>query len=508
MIIVDYPFAVFRLGLALGGLALLVWRLRAPSEQAERWARWSLVVLALVGVCSYYYFFQLGKPGGFDRRDTYHYYVATKYAPELGYFRLYECSLVALAEAGRPLVTPHRVRNLRTLEIEGIERALARKGECKAAFAAERWEQFRYDVSWFRTRIADKIWARMMLDHGYNAPPVWTALVRPISALVPVDGGWFPYVARIDRFLIGLSFVGVAWVFGIEAAALMALAWASCFLWRYSWAGDAYVRHIWFAALLAGICSLRKGAHLLSGALLMTSTLLRIFPGAFLVTYGAHALRKVWRSRSLPRPIGRFAASVVASAVILLGASVFAAGRGIAVLPEFAEKILPFASKKGFNKVGLPVLRYQLAELSNRARDVASEVAGGQPAPPHPAVSVILRLLQLGLLAALAVLLWRALPAALEWEAAVLGLTLIPLLTQPTNYYYPFVVTAALLSTRRPRIGLLLLGTCIAWSVNGLFFYMEFAEFVGASLIAIVFSFLLASEMARPPTLHSGARHP
>jgi hypothetical protein len=34
--------------------------------------------------------------------------------------------------------------------------------------------------------------------------------------------------------------------------------------------------------------------------------------------------------------------------------------------------------------------------------------------------------------------------------------------------------------------------------VNGLYFYQRFEEFVGASLIAVLFCFFVAWEMARP----------
>ena len=79
-----------------------------------------------------------------------------------------------------------------------------------------------------------------------------------------------------------------------------------------------------------------------------------------------------------------------------------------------------------------------------------------------------------------------------------MGFTLIPILSQPTNYYFPFVLSAALLATRRPRIGVILLLACIAWGLNGLYFYGEVGEFTLASLISVILSLLVVREMARP----------
>ncbi|MEO1935619.1 MAG: hypothetical protein ABGX04_12650, partial [Myxococcales bacterium] len=59
-------------------------------------------------------------------------------------------------------------------------------------------------------------------------------------------------------------------------------------------------------------------------------------------------------------------------------------------------------------------------------------------------------------------LFWRALRNTEDWEAAALGACLIPILTAPTNYYYSFFIPVALLASRRPTIGLVLLGAATA----------------------------------------------
>ena len=82
-------------------------------------------------------------------------------------------------------------------------------------------------------------------------------------------------------------------------------------------------------------------------------------------------------------------------------------------------------------------------------------------------------------------------------EAAAAGFTWIPVLTNPGCYYFSFVITAALLGRRRPRIALGLLAASLAWLLGGLAFYLQNAEYVLASAVALVFSVFVLLELRR-----------
>jgi hypothetical protein len=495
---IDVPMSLLRLGLAGAGLGVFAWgvrlRRRGRGDHLRRTRLAALAALGALSYASYYYFFQLHHVGGLDVEDVFTYYVASKYSPEVGYFGLYECSLAALVESGGARLDDlERVRDLRSLRVIAPREAWVRGRRCKEEeFSAERWEAFRRDVTWFRSRMSPSSFRHLMVDHGYQPSPVWTAMARPLSSLLGVDVHGPVILSRADRVVVLLAILGVAWGFGLEAASIVAIVWGTGFLWRYSWIGDNYLRQVWLAAALFGICLARRGRHAASGAVLTLSALLRVFPAVFV---GGHLLRSARRAlatRRLPEGARRFAAGAGVALGVLVVAGFAIPGRGLGVYAEFSEKISRFAEAPGLNKVGLPALAgFLLGETGERTGEA-----------PAWAVAAV-RGGQLALVAALLVLAWRALARAEPWEGAALGFVLVPFLTQPANYYYSLVLPAALLATRRPRIGLALFATTLLWGGAGLVYYggprsLDAREFATESLIAVLFCLFVAREMTLP----------
>jgi hypothetical protein len=491
----DHGFAVFRLGLLAGGLALFVWGWRArrrgetPAGRRRRLAL--LGILAATAFGSYFYFWRFAR---LHVQDTFHYYVGSKYFPELGYYGLYDCTLQALDDAGRAdlAALPH-VRNLGTMALEPPPRALARGPACKQGFSPERWREFAADVRWFQARVPGGGWAHVMEDHGYHPSPVWTLFGRPLASAIPVKGAGTRVLARLDPALVLGAFLFVGFTVGWETACLAAIVWGTGFLWRYSWIGDAFLRHLWLASSFVGLALLYRRRHAGAGACLATAALLRVFPAVFSAGWAVHALRELLRTRATSQAMRRFVAGSALAAAVLVAASVPVSGRGLAVWPEFADKITRFADQGAVNKMGLGVLAQALERALGGGARAGDRSAGSGALGLALGIGRIL-VVALGLLA-----FWRALAHAEDWEAAALGATLVPLLTDPTNYYFSFVLAALFLALRRPRIGVVLFLACIAWSLNGLVLYRQDVEFVGASLIALALSFAILVEMTRPP---------
>jgi hypothetical protein len=478
----DYEYGLVRTGILAVGLGLFAWGLRQRPRATGRAARVRVVLLVLTGVVaygSYYQFFQLLHAKGFRTTDNFHYYVGSKYFAELGYFGLYECGLHALQEHGQralaPLLTARRLTDMQLVPMSEILEAGA---ACPARFSPERWEEFGSDVVYFVESWPQWKYEAVWDDHGYHPSPIWSLLGGAIAERMPTsEASNTRFLARIDRWFVAAGLLAIGWAFGVEAAALAAIVWGTGHLWRYAFVGDAFLRHLWWASAIFGVCMLRRGWHAWSGGLLAFSSLLRIFPGAFPLAFGLGAARRLWQDRRLPDGAIGFAAGGLATGIALIGLTAAASGRGIEVFAEFADKISLFAAIPAANKMGLGVLAQWIF---------------GPDALAGSACVLALRLVFLALF-------WRALARARDWETAALGCALIPILTDPTNYYYSFVVLAACLAVRRPRIGLWLGAAALLWNLNGLINYRTYVEYAYASGIAVLFALATVLEMGRAP---------
>jgi len=144
---VDYRMNLIRTAILIAGFAVFACRFFRPLSGSEKLARLRLIlllILAATAYASYYQFFQHSHVRGFATTDNFHYYVGSKYFDELGYFGLYECSLVALAEGGLQLSDSSRgkARDLRSMELQPYS-AIKRNGvTCPERFGSARWAAF------------------------------------------------------------------------------------------------------------------------------------------------------------------------------------------------------------------------------------------------------------------------------------------------------------------------------------------------------------------------------
>ena len=473
----DYRASRVRTVIALAALVVFAWRPRGASPRLRRGA---LLLLAVGAYASYYQFFRFGHADGFATSDNFHYYVGSKYFPELGYFGLYECGLNALAERGVVLPGGARptARDLRSMEIWPAAFVHKHGEDCSERFTPERWRAFRADVGYFVEKWPPHIRNAVWSDHGYHPPPAWTLVGGTVGAVAPLERPVVVRVlARADRVLVAATLLFLAWAFGLEVACLAAVLWGTGHLWRYTWLGDAYLRHLWWIAALGGIGALRRARFASGGAALAVSALLRLFPGAFALGYLAGQLRAAMRERRLPPEAVRFVAGAALASIVVVALALVWIGQGAAPIVTFAAKIGAFTQTDATNEMGLGVAARFLVP--------GSAVGAG--------------LLRATAALAFLALFWRGLRDCEPWEAAAFGFALIPILTDPTNYYYSFFVAGTVLAARRPAVGVILLATGVLWGVNGLVFYRQYTEFPAASLIAVTAVTAVGVAMTRPP---------
>ena len=396
--------------------------------------------------------------------EIYHYYVGAKYFPELGYQRLYVCSAVAEAEdEGAPSLTDRRIRDLATNQIAVAAGVLADPAACREHFSEARWRSFRSDVRVFRERLG-ATWHDVLLDHGFNATPVWTLAGSLLANAIPATPTGIAALVACDFALIlgalALVFAG----FGFEAGCVAVIFFGGNAFSRYAWTGGAFLRYDWFFWSAAGVWALRRERPVLAGFALSYATLLRVFPGALLAGVGIQALGECVRERSLA-PLFRLRSLAIGIALglaLLLPASAAVTG-GLSAWREFAANSRKYLATEADNRLGLATLaayrhdRRAALTLDPLQADAYADWAASQTATLQHRSALVLAVQALFVL-----LVARASAGREAWVAAALGAGLLPIAFRMANYYYGLLCLGAALTVLHPGIGLGL--ASLAWT--------------------------------------------
>lgn len=404
--------------------------------------------------------------------ETYHYYVGAKYFRELGYTGLYRCTAVADAEAGRGAeVRARYARDLATNRIVAAGELLRDPALCKARFTPERWRAFRRDLRFFRGRLPRERWHRTQVDHGYNATPAWGLVGGLLASAGPATAAQILMLRLLDPLLLAATGGAIAWAFGWRTLCVALLFWGTNYPAQYGWIGGAYLRQLELAALLVGICCLRRARPASGGALLAVATLVRIFP---VVAFAGVGLRSLWacverRRPWLSRDHRRFAGAALATAAIGVALSSLAAG-GLSAWKDFAEHSRVLLDTPLRNHAGLrTLLAWDAAATADRLEDPRLDDPYARWKQVRQRTFAARRPLFLACVAAYGLLLAAAVRREPDWSATVLAVGLVPIALELTGYYWSVLVAYALLWERRRWIGAALCAlSASGWWIAGL----------------------------------------
>ncbi len=244
----------------------------------------TLACLALAATLVHVDFFHYHGPrGAVHWWEFYHYFVGTKYFPELGYTALYEASIVADAEDDA-LHAPQRelIRSMRTYRLEPRSAVLTRAATIKSTFTPARWRAFKADVAVFRNAAPVAWYASVPLqDHGLNATPPNVLLLGTLANwLARVDAhmfcSWFAW-GDIALFALGAWLLG-RWL-GPPSAFGILFFWAINPLNSYTMVGGAYLRQVYVTLCVLAIGALVRRRQLLASACLAAASALTVLPG-------------------------------------------------------------------------------------------------------------------------------------------------------------------------------------------------------------------------------------
>jgi hypothetical protein len=453
--------------------------------------------LAIVGLFSFLAWWNIGHYH-FDHYvhiwEHYHYITGAKY-PELRYKRLYQCTAVADVEDGyKKRVQDRKMRRIESDNRLGTsDEIIAHPEICKSLFPdPKRWEQFRTDIRFFRSRFSLDRWDESQNDHGYNATPVWAIMGRWISEHVELTWDNIVNLSVIDSVYLVIMWMVILWAFGWKAAAVAAVYWGCNFPARFYWNGGSYLRYDWQLWLLVGICFLRKRKPFFGGAALTYSTLLRVFPGFVVAALVLKAIGSMVRERRifLSGDHQRFAAGCIAALLVLMPMSGWATN-GLDAWPQFAENSAKHLKTALTNNMGLKtVMGYDFATRAIKMRNDKLDDPFQEWKDAKEHFYKTRTPLYIGMIVLFCMLLARAGDREEEdWVAACLGTGLIVMAAELTCYYYGFLMTYGLLWDRRKIPGILAAAlaafTCfiydfLAWNDD------HFAAMSLASVVVVV----------------------
>jgi hypothetical protein len=246
----------------------------------------------------------------------------------------------------------------------------------------------------------------------------------------------------VDVALLAGFFAAVAWAFGGRTLLVALTYFCVIFGANFNWTGGSFLRYLWLFGVGVGVCCLHRRRDAAAGALFALAAVLRVFPATFAVPIVAKGLALAWRRRELPRRQAVFAASFVATAAVLVGATALLP-RGFDHWREFRGQMELYVANISPNVVGLTqILAYQGGEREVTQGELDALKARRQRIHNRQLVLIFLPLL--------------AVAARLSRFSTDLGTVALalPLLLASVNlgsYYQVFLVVLVLWQRRSPR---------------------------------------------------------
>jgi len=428
--------------LAGGGLAVLLIGLWVERTGRRRGVTVALLTLALAA-----WFLGSGRliPSALAGErvlpwNQFHYYLGSKYLPEVGWFGLYRSVLAAddawLAAGGDPdrgYAAADRARDMLTDHLAPRADIVARHDP--TAWTPERFAQLGEDSRWLQAHMRPDQVGRVIKDLGYNPAPPWTILGR-VGGAVPLGSPLYGLICASDALALIAVALALGWAFGPRPAAV-AVLWLMTVPLNHARLVGAFSNYDWLVALVVGVAAWHRGRPALSAVGWAWAAMTRVFPGVL-------ALPLLWAAVRGDRAAKRFAVVfVVVCGLLFVGSH--GTGRGLQTWPEWVEKIQihnahhPATSSQ---RVGLgKLVRHQPREGEFFRSPRKTNAALAEAIPRRKAAAWLL----------FAPLLWLGLRRRSAIERSVGLLAAVWLLTVSSRYYASAWVLLLLLPALSPK---------------------------------------------------------
>lgn len=365
--------------------------------------------------------------------NIYHYYMGSKYFDELGYHDLYIQTILADREDRHRLDKVRKIRDLTDYEIKRISEIEPVGGP--NAFSEARWSAFKRDLAEF-TRRNRKAWRRMLVDRGYNPTPFWNTIGNRLSENVDVrKRRGRLWLTALDPICYAAMFGVTVWAFGMEAALLLLLCFA-LLPFNLSRVVGGYIQYDWMAAIVAGVCFLRKQRPIAASIAFGFAILSRVFPLLLLGGLAYTAGESLWRERRISSLHKRGLVTLVIVGVVGLFVGTLS-GRGMDAWREWQANISlhNHAMTYGSGRVGLKhFFTQKLGEYEDLER-----IAERVERLDEQFMLYVLAAIVMGVLLALALRVTRG-----ENERVLLSMVAVFILLVPSHYYWSILALLVL----------------------------------------------------------------
>lgn len=334
------PYDVATAKVAIAGVlaALLV-----ASFFLERGAGWRRrafgLAFALVLAASALAYVNLGRfrwDGGLiNAWEQYHFFLGSKYLPEIRYDGLYDATVAAMADRYH-VPKGVTVRDLTTFELRPAHASNESVEAARSRFSPERWQAFAADVVVF-FRPLGLPFERVICDHGNTGSPSWAALARLFTARLSASARTLSWLGFIDVVLLLALAAAIARSFGLRALCV-AMSIALLVPNAYDFLGGSILRLDWLVALGAATCLLELKRYRAAAVFLAWAIASKPFCALFAVSLGAHYAITWWRTRRPARPHLELVAWTAAALVVIVALSAVALG-GPSIWFEYGARI-------------------------------------------------------------------------------------------------------------------------------------------------------------------------
>ncbi|MFH2008905.1 MAG: hypothetical protein ABI333_20115 [bacterium] len=320
------------------------WRELTP--RARRWIVWILSATMALVLLAVLILPRFIGTRGVHSWNLFHYMIGTKYFDELGYFEIYNATLLADAQNGRVFAKLPSTRDLRTYRIIRTQTALqrARRSNLRARFTKQRWRSFEEDLRAIQKQRSARFWAGPLTDRGFNPSPAWLLVHKPLLSQVRFGN---------DRLLLGLcylqiplfvlTFIGVWWAFGLRGTILFVL-WFGCYFGNGPRVFGGYFSYDWFFLTTWSVILYARGRYIAAGPLLAYAAMMRGIPGILALYPALQWIGSVVRWRRPERRHTQFLASLALSALLIFGLTLLQKG-GLSTWSSWKDKITLHAKK-------------------------------------------------------------------------------------------------------------------------------------------------------------------